>query len=328
VDVRSIRQRACAACGRLAIAAGLLMTVAVVDHPPVSAADDPAGGPPASRSTCQYAPTRRGAQVREGGVREASALVASRQFPGVYWTLNDSGNTPMIYAFDEDGAPRGSFRVTGATNVDWEAIGLGPDGDGGFALYIGDIGDNDQLRRDPVIYRVPEPEPAAPGQRPAAGETAPATPFRFFYPGRPHNAEAMVVHPTTGEILVITRELNGMAMIYSLPLPLHGDGAPIANLVDVVNVQRLDPSSGQVTDAAVSSDGRQLALRTYASVLLYDVPADGFGYGIWGQAPRVYRINDGPKGEGLAFRLDTGDLLSIGEDKAAPASLYETAEQC
>ena len=110
--------------------------------------------------------------------------------------------------------------------------------------------------------------------------------------------------------------------------PVDGDDTQAADLVDVVNVQRFDPSSGQVTDAAISSDGRQLALRTYASALLYDVPEDGFGYGLWEQAPRVHRISDGPKGEGLAFRVDTGDLLSIGEEKSGPAALYETAEQC
>jgi hypothetical protein len=326
VDVQGIRQRARWAPGRLAVAAGLLLSISLAGQPSVVAAEDPTGGPPASRSTCQYAPTRRGAQVRESGIREASALVASQQFPGIYWTLNDSGNTPVIFAFDEDGAPRGSFRVTGAANVDWEAIGIGPDDDGGFALYIGDIGDNDQLRHDPVVYRVPEPEPAPVGDRAATGETAPATAFRFRYPGRPHNAEAMLVHPKTGDILLITRELNGMSMIYRLPL--DGESTQIADLVDVVNVQRFDPASGQVTDAAISSDGHQIAIRTYASVLVYDVPDDLLSYRIWEQTPGIYRITDGPKGEGLAFRLDSGDLISIGEDKSAQAALYETAQQC
>ena len=126
-----------------------------------------------SRVACQYAPTHRVAQVHETAIREASALVASQQFPGIYWTLNDSGNTPMIFAFDQDGASRGSFRVTGATNVDWEAMQLGPDGDGGFALYIGDTGDNDQMRRDPVVYRVPEPEPAEAGDTALVGRDRP-----------------------------------------------------------------------------------------------------------------------------------------------------------
>src|SRR5215210_345069 len=112
-----------------------------------------------------------------------------------------------------------------------------------------------------------------------------------------------------------------MAMIYRLPKLQDPDSAPIADLVDVVNVGRLDPASGQVTDASISSDGHQLAVRTYASLLVYDVPGDSFAYSLWEQTPGVYRIADGPKGEGLAFRLDSGDLMSIGEDKNAPASL-------
>src|SRR5688572_29318051 len=146
--------------GRVVVAAGLLLTATA--QAPTAAAEGPAE--PAPRTVaCQYAPTSRVAQLHDRGIREASGLVASQQWPGVYWTINDHGNAPVLFAFDQDGAPRGSFRVHGASNVDWEALQLGPDGDGGFALYIGDTGDNDQNRRDPVIYRVPEPEPAPPG---------------------------------------------------------------------------------------------------------------------------------------------------------------------
>ena len=328
MGVRGIRQRARDASGRLAILAGLLLTFGLPHPSTVAAADGPPDTPATSRSTCQYAQTRPTTQIRQPAIREASALVASQQFPGVYWTLNDSGNAPMIFAVDERGAPRGTFRVTGATNVDWEALQLGPGDDGGFALYIGDVGDNAQLRRNPVIYRVPEPEPAPPDSPLWTGETAPATAFQFLYPSRAHNTEAMLVHPKTGQIMLFTRELNGMSLIYRLPLPLDSASAPVADLVDVVNVRALDPSSGQVTDATISSDGRTLALRTYTSVLVFDVPDGVLQDRVWEQVPAVYRLADGQKGEGLTFKADSDDLMSIGEDKAAPAWLYETARQC
>jgi len=326
VGTRGIQRRARSAIGGLVVASGLLLAGHLAGQLSTVAAEEPAGGPPASRSTCQYAPTHRTTQVREAGIREASALVASQQFPGIYWTLNDSGNAPVIFAFDQDGAPRGSFRVTGATNVDWEALQIGPDDDGGYALYIGDIGDNDQLRREPVVYRVPEPEPAPAGGPSPTGETAPATAFRFLFPGRPHNSEAMLVHPKTGEIMLITREISGMSMIYRLPLPLDSSSAPIADLVDVVNVRGLDPASGQVTDAAISSDGQHVALRTYSSVLVYDVPDGVLRDRLWEQVPAIYRIADGPKGEGITFRLDSDDLMSVGEE--TPTWLYQTGRSC
>jgi hypothetical protein len=327
VVVRGIRQRALGAVnivcaiGALAVACAAL----VAGYTLASAAEDAPSDPSTSQATCRYGPTHRMSQVREAAIREASALVASRQWPGIYWTLNDSHNAPIVFAFDQQGEARGTFRVGNATNVDWEALQLGPDGNGGDALYVGDIGDNDYLRRESIIYRVPEPAPVSAGGR-LAGETAPATAFRFVFPVRQHNVEAMLVHPKTGEVLLISREINGFSLIYRLPLPLDGEGVMMAELVDVVDVKKLDPASGLVTDATVSSDGRHVALRTYASVLVYDVPTGAPLASIWDQQPRVYRLQDGLKGEGVTYRLGSEDLLSIGEEK--PTSLYETAWQC
>ena len=108
----------------------------------------------------QYAPSQRLAEAQDRDIKEASALAASQRWPGIYWTLNDSGNSPNLFALDEKGANRGDFRVEDADNEDWEALALGPGKDGGPALYIGDIGDNDRKRKEIVVYRVPEPEPA------------------------------------------------------------------------------------------------------------------------------------------------------------------------
>jgi hypothetical protein len=325
VDNRGIGRHARGYIGRLAAAAGLLLA-AVVALPPLTASAAGPDAAPANTVACQYAPTHRVAQVREPAIREASALVASRQFPGIYWTLNDSHNGPIIFAFDQDGASRGSFRVTGATNVDWEAMQLGPDDDGGFALYIGDTGDNDQLRRDPVVYRVPEPEPAPPDGPAVVGETAPATAFRFVFPNFSHNAEAMLVHPKTGEITFITREISGLSLIYRLPLPLDAGSVPMADLVNVIDIRPLGQGNSQVTDAAISSDGKRIAVRTYHAVLIYEVGNAVSPDRLWEQTPAAFPLNDGSKGEGMTYRPESDDLMTIGEE--SPANLYETSLHC
>ena len=152
----------------------------------------------ASPVACRYGQTRRVANLLDTTIKEASALVASKQWPGIYWTLNDSGNDPLIFAFDEQGRSRGTFRVDDADNVDWESMQLGPGRDGGFALYIGDTGDNDGVRRDSTIYRIPEPQPEPPqsNNRPRPKSTAPAEAFKFSFPGDSRDVEAMIVHPT------------------------------------------------------------------------------------------------------------------------------------
>src|SRR5215212_8164160 len=143
---------------RLALGlAGMLLVACtfLFDRQPSTAvAQDLLENPVGTEQACGYGPTHPTSQVAEPAIREASALVASQQWPGVYWTFNDSKNTPMLYAVDADGRPRGTFQVPNASNVDWEALQLGPDRDGGYALYIGDIGDNKHARGESVIYRV------------------------------------------------------------------------------------------------------------------------------------------------------------------------------
>ena len=108
-----------------------------------------------AQDACHYASTQRVAVVSDPAIREASALVASQQWPGIYWTLNDSGNGASVFAFSQDGALRGGFRVSGAGNVDWEALQIGPDG-GNVKKTV--------RHPDPVRAR---PEPVCPKDHPA-----------------------------------------------------------------------------------------------------------------------------------------------------------------
>jgi hypothetical protein len=311
--------------GVLAVALTVLLSGRAVDV----AAEAAPRSTAVRQTSCGYAPTAPLSQVRFPAIREASALVASQQWPGTYWTLNDSKNAPMLFALDEGGQARGAFQVGGATNVDWEALQLGPDGAGGSALYIGDIGDNLRQRRDGVIYRIPEPEPAGPGMQ-AARPTEPAVGFHFRFPVWAENVEAMLVHPKTGEILMFSRASTGYSLAYSMPMLTDSEHSLVPEFVDLLDVGKYDgnrsPLGSTITDGAVSPDAKHVALRTYTSVLLFDL-ADGASLGtIVTQEPRVYPIADSSKGEGITFRADSSDLLTIGE--GTPATLFETAWQC
>jgi hypothetical protein len=102
--------------------------------------------------TCAYPPTvwtpARQA-VFDARLDESSGLAF---FHGRFWTFNDSGGAPEIYAVDTaSGAVTATFRLLGATNVDWEAMAV----DSPY-VYIADVGNNvNGARRDLVIYRIP-----------------------------------------------------------------------------------------------------------------------------------------------------------------------------
>jgi hypothetical protein len=67
-------------------------------------------------------------------------------------------------------------------------------------------------------------------------------------------------------------------------------------------------------------------LRTYVAALEYDVPEGAALAQIWQEQPRTYPLDDGPQGEGLAYRLDGTAILTTGE--GTPAVLYVTQRTC
>jgi hypothetical protein len=83
-------------------------------------------------------------------IAESSGLARS-SVDGVFWTHGDSGTEPLLFAIDREGRLRATVRVTGATNLDWEDL----TSDGAGHLWIGDIGNNANNRRDLAVHRVP-----------------------------------------------------------------------------------------------------------------------------------------------------------------------------
>jgi hypothetical protein len=232
----------------------------------------------------------------------------------------------VVYALDEQGRSRGTFRVSDAENEDWEALQVGPGKDGGTALYIGDIGDNDEKRKEIQIYRVPEPEVGPAGGRAPSGRTADAETFKLTYPDGAHDAEALLVHPTTGEILIVTKEVPGRATVYRVPTPLDSRRTVKMELVAKLDLARGGIRTDVVDDATVTADARRVTIRTYGSGQEYDVPPGAPLASIWDQTPRTFRIQDPPQGEGISYRLDGNALLTIGED--SPTFLWLTPRQC
>jgi hypothetical protein len=96
--------------------------------------------------------------------------------------------------------------------------------------------------------------------------------------------------------------------------------------VGELDLRHLGPFGSSVTDAAVSSDGRRVVVRTYVAVLELEVPQGASLASIWGQQPRGYPMEGGGQSEGITYRADGGALLMIGE--GIPAILYQSEWRC
>ena len=261
------------------------------------------------------------ATLVERAVRESSGVVASRRSPGLFWTHNDSGDGPFVYAFDRAGRSRGTWRVDGAQALDWEDMAAGPGpAPGQSYLYAGDIGDNGRAREFVVVYRFPEPDPGASQDPPKEPRpTQPSEAIRLKYPDGAHNAEALAVHPTTGDIYVVTKA-NASADVYKLAAPF--DPKVVNTMVKVATLRGPDFFGTLVTGADISPDGRRVALCDYAQGYELTLPAGSKGFDdVWQQTPAAYSLGPRLQGESVAYRLDGAALLATSEK--APTPLFE-----
>jgi len=242
-------------------------------------------------------------------VDESSGLAASRRNPGLVWTHNDSGDDPLVYCADRQARSCGTWLVTGAAARDWEDMAVGPGPEAGRSyLYLGDIGDNLGDQGRVAVYRVPEPAaPAAPDGR-AVTERAERIPLR--YADGPHDAEALLVHPVSGDLYVVTKEPSS-AGVYRM-----GTGGVLERIAT------LAVGSAPVTGADIAPDGRRVALCTYSSGFELELPPGAAGFDdVWRQPLRPVDLGPRAQGEAVAYRLDGNALLSTSE--MAPAPLQE-----
>ena len=229
---------------------------------------------------------------------ESSGVAMSALVPGVYWSHNDSGDGPILYATDSTGRDLGAVRVGGAGAVDWEDLTVGPCVVvPGRCLYAADIGDNGRRRAHVVAYRLREP---APPRGPAdTARTAPLLDSLVLaYPDHPHDAEAMVVTPG-GSVLLVTKDRSGPSVLFRTSA---SGGAGIRPLEEVgpLPIQTSVLTGRLATGAALSPDGSLLVVRTYVSLHFFRLRGDSLPLPL--NPPRGIPIPVlEPQGEGIAF---------------------------
>ncbi|MGW7524862.1 WD40 repeat domain-containing protein [Streptomyces sp. NPDC054783] len=231
-----------------------------------------------------------GFTIKDPRIAESSGLAASRLHPGIYWTHNDSGDGPYVYAVDSATGrtvARITLRGIGAPR-DVEAISIGPHDE----MYLGDIGDNLGGKWPYVwIYRLPEPKELK-------DQTVTATQYVVKYANGPRDAESLIVHPKTGRVYIIDKKQDG-GHLYEGPPTLSTSGANVFRPIAPVDLW--------ATDAAFSPDGRQLVVRGYIGGISYD----------WngGRIKREGQL-DVPlqdQGEGVTYSVDGTKLLYSSE---------------
>jgi endonuclease/exonuclease/phosphatase family metal-dependent hydrolase len=264
------------------------------------------------------------ATLGPGANKEVSGIVKSRTHPGVFWTLNDSGDEPRVFPVRIDGSVISSVRdekspgvrIAGATNSDWEDIALDDSG----RLVIADFGNNSNARRDLTLYLVPEPEPTA-------EHTGILSRIVFRYPDQrafpapsdDKNFDAEGVFTVGDEIYVLSKNRSGpYTKLYRVD-----DRTPDA-VTTLTYLGRFD-IGGRATGADASPDGLRLAILTYTHLWLFERPERSMPFFAGRVRARAYTYADG-KSDSESITFEDDEHLLIADETRASLSRVRLAD--
>lgn len=131
--------------------------------------------------------------MKDSNIDESSGLAYHHTLLNRVYTTNDEGQSPQIFMVDlTTGNTLQSWSLSGvSTLVDPESVRVDPVTG---ALWIADIGDNDGDRATKRLIKTSIPASGA------------STNYNITYPGGEEvNAEALLIHPTTGKKYVATK---------------------------------------------------------------------------------------------------------------------------
>ncbi len=277
--------------------------------------------PPAQQSPKKLTPFGK---VTHPPIEEMSGIIKSHRYPDAYWVFNDSGDTARIFAIHakgevivpkwmkEEGKVYPGIPVELAANHDWEEITR--DGD---TLYIGDMGNNGNGRRDLGVYVVKEPNPFETDKTRALRWIPIAYPDQTEFPGKVWHFDCESVVVFRHKLYFLTKHRAGGQI--GIPEPgtkLYRLDSMDTDRVNVLTkIQEVKSLGGWVTDASLSPDGKMLAVLCQfptQSVWIFDTPKTGDHF--LSSTVRRLAFTGGRQCEGVCF-VDNNTLLINNEQR-------------
>ena len=240
-------------------------------------------------------------------IDESSAVIKSRLWDNVYWTLNDSGDEARIFPFNKDGKvwrakwykEEAGIYIPDAVNADWEDMTTDDKGN----LYIAAFGNNDNFRRDLAVYVIKEPFPQTTSQTRVFKTINFYYPEQTSFPANPNNFDSEALFWAKEKLYLLTKHrADDKTKLYRFDSGKPHFDNPL-NQIGAFNI------GGMVTSAEANDDGTKLAVLTYNSVWLFESETDDYFAGKKSWLPIGAK-----QCEAICFESD--DILMITNEQA------------
>lgn len=194
-------------------------------------------------------------------ISEASGLEQSALNPGMIWAHNDGGNSNEIFLFNSsNGNQIESYTIDNSLNIDWEDIAINMDASNS-KMYLADFGDNFKIRPSYNIYKLAEPKYDSVFH--AGSDVVQADRLNYTYAEGSQNAEALLLDPLTGDIIIATKSSN-KSDIYKI-------GSSLLDSKVSIKIDRIGSLPlGSITGGDISDDGKSIVLRNYEDIFIWE----------------------------------------------------------
>ncbi|WP_306349985.1 hypothetical protein [Flavobacterium sp. '19STA2R22 D10 B1'] len=248
-------------------------------------------------------------------LKEASAVQVSSK-SDLIWTIQDSGNEAEIYGLDKNGDIAQTIALAGTPNVDWEDLTSDSEGN----LYVGDFGNNDNLRQDLSIYKIN-------GTELTSNVVTPSQKTTFYYPQQKkfppkkkeflYDVEAFFLHNNFFYLFTKNRssQFDGTTFLYKVP---NKPGNHAAELIDSYKTCRIFNHCA-ITSADISPNGKQVVILSNSKIwLLENFKGDNYFSGT-AQEVELQLVS---QKEGICYKDDSTLLITDERKKKSGGNLY------
>ena len=232
------------------------------------------------------------ATVRHEPCNEISGIVKSRRYENVWWIHNDSGDRPRLFAIDEKGDqvfpkwlkgrywaeqaekpkdPWPGYRIHLAADVDWEDIAT--DGD---KLYIADMGNNGNARRDLGVYVLNEPAPGGVEELRILEFLPVRYPDQTAFPAKRWQFDCESLFISRKKLYFLTKHhVTGQVKRGEPGTKLYRLDTQYTDQENVLTLVEGREDLIMPTGADLSPDNNKLAVLTVTALWVFDKPASG-----------------------------------------------------
>lgn len=237
-------------------------------------------------------------------LKEISGIAIANNF---LYAIQDSGNKSEIVVLDTLGTLLNTIKVNNVSNTDWEDVTLDQQGN----VYIGDFGNNDNIRKDLAIYKIPSFDLLNNNVNATYKVTFDYPEQIDFPPSKKRlmfDVEAFFEYGNFFYLFTKNRskKFDGSSYIYKIP---NQAGHHHAVLLDTIYTGN-DYNTCAITSASISPNKTKFVLLSHAKIWVFAIPSDK---SIAKAIPIEINLNHNSQKEAIFFKNDS--ILYIADEK-------------